>query len=155
MIGARNHAFHQLIDPVANAGATTEETLDTSGFRHATIIVGLGNAASATTTLKLQESDASDMTGAADISGATFDGGTDIDGNTLALPGSSDDDKLAIFEVSLSASRKRYIRPEVVVGGSSSAVYCIAILSDGENAPDSAADKSSESAASVFGIVQV
>ena len=156
MLDPRACSYHQLIDPVANAGATTEETLDTIGFRHATVIVGLGNAASSTTTLKMTESDASDMSGSADISGANFDGGTDVDGDTLALPGSSDDDKLDIFEIHLGPNRKRYLRPEVVVGGSTSAVYCIAILSDGANAPaNTSAGKGAESAASIFGVIQV
>tara|TARA_R100000664_G_C2735361_1_gene124930 strand:- start:243 stop:692 length:450 start_codon:yes stop_codon:yes gene_type:complete len=148
-------AYKQLIDPIGNAGDPSEETLDTIGWRHVTIIVGIGNQASNCSVLKLQEGDASNMSDAADIAGATFDGGTNIDGTTLALPlASTGDDDLCIFELDLSASRKRYVRPAVTIAGATSGVYCVAILSDATNAPDSQADHG-VTGSDIFGIIRV
>lgn len=151
MISLQNTAIQQVIDPIATAGGTTAEEIDTLGYDYATILVLVGNLASNATAFEVQESDTSGS-GFALITGADYDGGTDIDGSTASLPAAaSDDDKVFVFEIDLKA-RKRYIKPVVTIGGSGSAVGCVAILSRAAESPTTTAERSL--ASSLGGVIR-
>ena len=156
MIHAQNFSFQQVIDPVANSGATTAEEIDTLGFDQLTIVVGLGNIGSAVTALKLTEGATSggsfDDIAAATIANAAC---LDIAGAATALPDTSDDDRLVIFEVDLK-KRERYIKPVVTAGGSANGVFCLAIASRGGEVVDTVAARSlSGTAADIDALVRL
>jgi len=141
VIHAQNTAIQQVIDPIATAGSTTAEEIDTVGYDYALVLVIVGALNTNATAFEIQESDESGS-GFALITGADFDGGTDIDGATLALPtAASGDNKVYAFEIDLRG-RKRYLKPVITFGGSTTAVGCVAILSRAAESPVTTAQRS-------------
>lgn len=99
---------------VDNAAFTTA-TIDTIGFSALRIVVQLGALDVALAAFKLRESNASDMTGAADVSGADFS----VDGT---LPAATDDNKLYAIHVNLRG-RKRYLDLSLTGGDGAAGTY--------------------------------
>ena len=126
---------------VDNAAFATT-TIDTLGYRYLEVIVSLGALDIAVAAMKLQESDASNMSGAADITGAVFGTSANDTGSTSTLPAATDDNKVYKFEVDLRG-RKRYIDLSLTGGDGTTGSYAsvIALLWEGENVPASASAK--------------
>lgn len=114
---------------VDNASFTTN-SIDTKGWSYCTILFSLGATDIAMAALKVQESDTDGSY--ADITGATF---------ASALPGATDDNKIYAFHINL-IGRKRYLDVVATAGDGTAGTFgsCVAILSRGDTAPDSAAD---------------
>jgi hypothetical protein len=128
---------------VDNAAFTTA-TLDTLGFDYVEIYVYLGAMDIAATVLKVQESDDSGMSGAADITGTRF--GTDATeggaGAASVLPTATDDNKFFKFEIDMRG-RKRYLDLNLTGGDGSTGTFAaaFALLHQGEQCPTTAAQK--------------
>lgn len=118
---------------IDNASATTT-TIDTLGFDYCRILCVYGAMDIATTALKVQESDDSGMSGAADITGLVYGTSTDISGSTSALPTATDDNKCFAFEIDLRG-RKRYLDLVATLGDGAAGSYfmAFALLSRAEN----------------------
>jgi hypothetical protein len=116
---------------VDNASFTTN-TIDTAGFGKLAVYFSLGATDIAMAALKLQESDDSGMSGAADITGCVY-GAT----GAPALPTATDDNKVFGFFVNL-AGRDRYIDVVATAGDGSTGTFgsCIAVLYNGEGIND-------------------
>jgi hypothetical protein len=95
--------------------ATT--TIDTLGFNKVAIYFALGATDIAMTALKVQESDDSGMSGAADITGAVY-GAT----GAPALPSADDDNKVFGFFIDLKG-RKRYLDVVATAGDGSTGTF--------------------------------
>jgi|694.fasta_scaffold93125_2 hypothetical protein len=95
--------------------ATT--TIDTLGFNKVAIYFALGATDIAMTALKVQESDDSGMSGAADITGAVY-GATGY----AALPTADDDNKVFAFFIDLKG-RKRYLDVVATAGDGSTGTF--------------------------------
>jgi hypothetical protein len=126
---------------VDNASLTTA-TIDTAGFAYLRVLVVLGATDIAMTALKLQESDNSGMSGAADITGLIYGTSAGIAGTTSALPSATDDDKCFAFEVDLRG-RKRYIDLVATCGNGDAGTYitAFALLSRASDCPVSASER--------------
>lgn len=126
---------------VDNAAYTTA-AVDTNGYRKCRILVQLGATDIAIAGMKVQESEASDMTGAVDITGLVVGTSLNIAGSTSALPSATDDNKFMLFEIDLRG-RKRYLDLVVTAGDGSAGTYlnAVAILSDPEICPTTAAER--------------
>jgi hypothetical protein len=126
---------------VDNASLTTA-TIDTAGFAYLRVLVVLGATDIAMTALKLQESDNSGMSGAADITGLVYGTSAGIAGTTSALPSATDDDKCFAFEVDLRG-RKRYIDLVATCGNGDAGTYitAFALLSRASDCPVSASER--------------
>ena len=112
---------------VDNASFSTT-TIDTAGFGKLAIYFSLGATDIAMSALKLQESDDSGMSGAADITGCVYGAS-----GAPSLPSATDDNKVFGFFVNL-AGRKRYIDVVATAGDGSAGTYgaCVAVLYNGE-----------------------
>ena len=119
-----------------NASFTTT-TIDTLGFNKVAIYFALGATDIAMTALKVQESDDSGMSGAADITGAVY-GAT----NYPALPSADDDNKIFAFFIDLKG-RKRYLDVVATAGDGSTGTYgaCTAHLYNGNVTSDDATER--------------
>jgi hypothetical protein len=108
---------------VDNASFATDK-IDTLGFNKVAIYFQLGATDIAMTALKVQESDDSGMSGAADITGAVY-GAT----GAPALPTATDDNKIFGFFIDLKG-RKRYLDVVATAGDGSTGTFgaCIAEL---------------------------
>lgn len=134
-------ALKRKIVPITNPGAIVDDaafttaTIDTLGFRFVTIVVLLGALDIAVAAFKLRESDADDMSGAADVDGADFS----ADGT---LPSATDDNKLYAIQVN-TAGRKRYLDLTLTGGNGTAGTYAtaFAILEDAQEVPDSADER--------------
>jgi hypothetical protein len=143
-----NAAQHDKFVPITPPGAIvdnaslTTATIDTAGFAYLRVMVVLGATDIAMTALKLQESDNSGMSGAADITGLIYGTSAGIAGTTSALPTADDDDKCFTFEVDLRG-RKRYIDLVATVGNGSAGTYitAFALLSRASDCPVSASER--------------
>lgn len=125
---------------VVNNASYTCNIIDTFGFDYAQFVFQLGATDIALTAFKLQESDDSGMSGAADVAGTIFGTDKNDTGNTSTLPSATDDDK--VFEMAVNLRpRKRYLRPVVTVGSGSTGAYMngLVILSRGFEGPRTAA----------------
>jgi hypothetical protein len=126
---------------VDNAAFTTA-TVDTQGFRYARFVVYLGALDIAVAALKVQESDDSGMSGAADITGAVFGTSANDTGSTSTLPSATADNGFFTVEIDLRG-RKRYLDLNLTGGdgaaGSFAAAWCE--LYRGEITPTTAAQK--------------
>lgn len=126
---------------VDNAAFTTA-AIDTLGFAYAEIFVYFGAMDIAATVLKVQESNASDMTGATDITGTRV--GTDANdtGSTSTLPSATSDNTVFKFEIDLRG-RKRYLDVLLTGGDGTAGTYCtvFALLSRGAQVPTTASEK--------------
>ena len=109
---------------VDNASLTTA-TIDTAGFAYLRVFLYLGATDIAMSALKLQESDDSGMSGAADITGLVYGTSASIAGTTSALPTATDDNKCFVFEVDLRG-RKRYIDLVATCGDGTAGTYATA-----------------------------
>ena len=121
---------------VDNASFTTT-TIDTLGFNKVAIYFQLGATDIAMTALKVQESDDSGMSGAADITGAVY-GAT----GAPALPTATDDNKIFGFFIDLKG-RKRYLDVVATAGDGSAGTFgaCIAELYNGNVTSDDATER--------------
>lgn len=126
---------------VDNAAFTTG-AIDTKGFSFLEIFVAFGAMDIAATVLKVQESDDSGMSGAADITGTIF--GTDANdtGSTSTLPSATADNLIFKFEIDLKG-RKRYIDCLLTGGDGTAGTYAVvwANLHEGDQSPTTAAQK--------------
>ncbi len=120
---------------VDNAAFTTA-AIDTLGFSELLIEVRFGAMDIAMAALKVQESDDSGMSGAADISGLV--GGTDFD-----LPVDTQDNTTYAFHIKLDGTRKRYIDLVATGGNGSVGTYMTAkaSLAKAAQAPNSATER--------------
>jgi hypothetical protein len=139
MNSLQNVKFFNVTPPgaiVDNADFTTN-AIDTVGFGKLAVIFQLGATDIAMGALKLQQSDDSGMSGAADITGTVF-GATGLP----ALPSATDDNKIYVFHVSLQG-KKRYVDLVATAGNGSAGTYgsAIAVLYNGTDFDPVAADQ--------------
>lgn len=119
---------------VKDAASFTTTTIDTAGFGKLAIYFALGASDIAMTALKVQESDDSGMSGAADITGLVYGTSTNPEtGTTSALPSATDDNGVFAFFVSLQG-RKRYIKVTATAGDGAVGTFGsgLAFLYDGD-----------------------
>lgn len=127
---------------VDNASYTTA-AVDTLGWDKVAIVAYLGATDIAMAALKVQESDDSGMSGAADITGLVWGTSADPDsGSTSTLPTSTDDNKFFVAYISMQG-RKRYLDLVATAGDGSAGTYmtAFAVLSNGEQIPNSATER--------------
>ncbi len=124
---------------VNNASALTT-TIDTLGYDWCTIVVQFGVIGAAATALKVQESDLANMGSAADVTGLVFGTSNNIAGTASALPASTADNNLYIFDIDLRA-RKRYLDLVTTMGVGDCYVTSVTRLSRAENALATAAGR--------------
>ena len=144
MIAAQSDKFVSVTPPgaiVDNASLTTA-TVDTAGYAYARFFLYLGATDIAMTALKLQESDDSGMSGAADVTGAIYGTSNGISGSASSLPSATDDNKCFVIEVDLRG-RKRYLDLVATCGDGSAGTYATAfcLLSRASDAPVSASER--------------
>ena len=130
--------FFSITPPAAivdNASLTTA-TIDTLGFNYCRVFVYYGAMDIASTALKIQESDDSGMSGAADVTGLVYGTSSDIAGSTSALPSATDDNKCFSFEIELKG-RKRYLDLVATMGDGTTGSYvtAFALLSRASDVP--------------------
>lgn len=138
MNNAQHDKFVSITPPAAiidNASATTA-AVDTKGYAYARIFAYLGATDIAMTALKVQESDDSGMSGAADITGLVYGTSSDVTGSTSSLPSATDDNKCFVFEIDLRG-RKRYLDLVATCGDGTAGTYltAFALLSRAGDAP--------------------
>lgn len=139
-----NGKFVKITPPgaiVDNASYTTT-AIDTKGFDYVNIYVFLGATDIDMTALKVQESDDSGMSGAADVTGLVYGTSTNKAGTTSALPISTDDDLCFGFSIDMKG-RKRYLDLVATAGNGSLGTYltAFALLSKAEASCDTAAQR--------------
>ena len=144
MIAAQSDKFVSVTPPgalVDNASLTTS-TIDTLGYAYARVMVYLGATDIALTALKVQESDDSGMSGAADITGLVYGTSNGISGSASTLPSATDDNKCFTFEIDLRG-RKRYLDLVATFGDGTAGGYAAAfcLLSRASDAPVSASER--------------
>ena len=122
---------------IVNNASFVTATVDTIGFDYVTFLVALGATDIAMTALKVQESDAANMSGAADIVG------TDFSVSPASLPTATDDNRLFAVSINMGAGRKRYLDLVATAGNGASGIFltALAILSRAEVLPSSASDR--------------
>lgn len=139
MQNLQNIKIVPVVNPAAivDDAAFTTATIDTKGWDEALFIVHFGAMDIAVAVFKLQESDDSGMSGAADISGADFSV------SPATLPSASADNTLFGIHVKLGGSRKRYMDLSLTGGDGSTGTFASAlvILSKGETNPATVADR--------------
>lgn len=118
---------------IVNNASFTTNTIDTAGFEKMAVYWSLGATDIAMTALKLQQSDDSGMSGAADITGCVFGTSALPDGTTSSLPSATDDNKVFAFFVSLQGL-KRYVDVVATAGSGATGTYgtCVALLYNGD-----------------------
>lgn len=136
--------FFSITPPAAivdNASLTTA-TIDTLGFSYCRVLVYYGAMDIASTALKIQESDDSGMSGAADVTGLVYGTSSDIAGSTSALPAATDDNKCFSFEIELKG-RKRYLDLVATMGDGTAGSYvtAFALLSRASDVPVSKTER--------------
>ena len=123
---------------ISDDAALVTNTIDTAGYEEMLIIFMVGAIDVAMTGLKLQESDSSNMAGAADVPNAIF-------GVTGAgMVGPLEDDMLFGIHVKLGGGgRKRYMDLFATTGNGVAGTYgsCVAILSKNDISPASTSDR--------------
>lgn len=125
---------------IVNNAAFSTTTIDTKGYDAVAIYFALGATDVAMAALKVQESDDSGMSGAADITGLVYGTSTNPDTETTsALPTGTDDNKVFGFFVDLKG-RKRYLDVSATAGNGSTGTFgsCIAVLYKAEQVPTTA-----------------
>ena len=139
MIEAQKYKFAPLLAPISVAGGATATSLvvDTLGFSYADIWVFFGLVgANGVATLKVQESDASNGSGATDIAGANF---------SDTLPVDADDGKAFSAKIPLGAGRKRYLVIALVNGATNATLAsAFALLHRADVVPNTAAERGIE-----------
>jgi hypothetical protein len=144
MIAAQSDKWVSVTPPAAivdNASLTTA-TVDTAGYAYARFFLYLGAMDIAMTALKVQESDDSGMSGAADITGLVYGTSSGISGSASSLPSATDDNKCFVFEIDLRG-RKRYLDLVATCGDGTAGTYATAfcLLSRASDAPVTAAER--------------
>lgn len=127
-----------------NASWTTN-TIDTLGFSQLDIYIAVGATDVDMAALKLQHSDDSGMSGAADVTNGNFATGTDAAGNATEVP--QDDDDNTLFHISCDLKgKKRYMDLVATAGDGSAGTYmsAIAILSQPSITPSAKAGRGFE-----------
>lgn len=121
---------------VDNADFTTT-AIDTAGFGKVAVFFSLGATDIAMSALKLQQSDDSGMSGAADITGAVYGAS-----GATALPSATDDNKVYAFHVSLQG-KKRYLDLVATAGNGTTGTYgsAVAVLYNGTDFDPTATDQ--------------
>jgi hypothetical protein len=102
---------------IKDAASFATTTIDTLGFNKVAIYFALGATDIAMTALKVQESDDSGMSAAADITGCVY-GAT----GAPALPSADDDNKIFGFFIDLKG-RKRYLDVVATAGDGSTGTF--------------------------------
>jgi hypothetical protein len=127
---------------LVNNAAVVTTTVDTLGFNYAKITLFLGATDIALTALKVQESDDSGMSGAADIAGTVVGTDNNTGGSASVLPSSTDDNHFFSFYLDLR-DRKRFLDLNATVGNGSTGAYLAAWaeLSRAEIIPTTAAGR--------------
>lgn len=122
---------------VVDAADFITTAIDTAGFGKCAIFFSLGATDIAMGALKLQQSDDSGMSGAADITGAVYGAS-----GAPSLPSATDDNKVYAFHVSLQG-KKRYLDLVATAGNGSVGTYGsgIAILYNGTDFDPSNGDQ--------------
>lgn len=117
--------------------AYTTATIDTLGWDELLVLIQFGAMDIAVAACKLQESDDSGMSGAADISGADFSV------SPATLPSATDDNHYFGIHVRLGAARKRYMDLSFTAGDGAAGTFAAvtAILGKGEAIPATATDR--------------
>lgn len=126
---------------VDNASFTTA-AIDTLGYKLCIINVLFGAMDIAMAALKVQESDDSGMSGAADVAGAVAGTSDNDAGSASTLPSATADNKFFQFVVRCGGARKRYL-DLVATGGDGTAGTFMAAwaeLWDGESDPITASE---------------
>jgi len=145
MINAQNTKIVTVTTPISVTGTVTTSTIDTSGFDYCTILFIGGAMTSGYTTLKVQESDDSGMSGAVDISndnGVLGLGETNqlnVDGTASADPDGTDNVVHGI-EINL-LGRKRYLDVSATAGGTCLSCIIAVLSRAGEMNSDSLSDR--------------
>lgn len=103
----------------------TTATIDTIGYGFCVINVYFGAMDIAMAAMKVQESDDSGMSGAADVTGLVFGTSANDTGSTSALPSATDDNKFFSFFISLPG-RKRYLDLVATGGDGTAGTYMTA-----------------------------
>lgn len=137
MIEGLNQKFVNVTPPAAikdNASFATT-TVDTKGWGFVTFLISLGATDIALAALKLQESNDSGMSGAADVSGADYSVNS-------TLPTATDDNNLFAIHVDCRG-RKRYLDLVFTAGDGAAGTFgsAVAILSRPKISPSSATDR--------------
>lgn len=149
MVEAQKTYFFNVVPPqaVVNNAAYSANVIDTNGYDYCTIVVTTGATDAAYTVFKVQESDTKSnttaLTSGADVTGLVFGTSNNIAGSASALPTSTSDNNIYLFEVDCR-QRKRYLLPAFTVGtnGSTGAyLSCTAILSRAKTVPVSATNR--------------
>lgn len=120
-----------------NGTAATTTSIDTKGWRHCQIVVQFGAIGAADLdALKVQESnDDGSADTYADITGLVYGAS-----GYAALPTQTSDNGIFVFNISL-LGRDRYLDLILDPGAVATLVSAFAILSRGEEGPDSASDR--------------
>tara|TARA_R110001592_G_scaffold122620_2_gene329540 strand:+ start:5007 stop:5486 length:480 start_codon:yes stop_codon:yes gene_type:complete len=135
----QNCKLVNVVAPVSLSGATATvaNKVDTSGFGggELLLVVSLGATAGTVSALKVQESD--DDSTYSDVTGCVVATSLDIEGGVTDLPDATGDDNgLYVFQIQLTASRKRYFTLVATEGASSATLFsCLAVLSPAGLAP--------------------
>lgn len=136
----QNFKFVSVTPPqaIVDNDSWTTATIDTLGYSYATIYCYFGAMDIAATALKIQQSDDSGMSGAADVTGLVFGTSTDAYGTASALPTATDDNKLFCFTINL-AGKKRYLDLVATGGDGAAGTYMSAfcLLTGGDVEPNS------------------
>lgn len=126
MLTALHRKMVAITNPAAivdNAAVTTA-TINTAGYRYLVINLLLGATDIAVASLKVQESDDSGMSGAADITGTIMGTSANDTGSTSTVPSATDDNKFFQWCIDLRG-RKQYIDLVLTGGdGTSGAFFC-------------------------------
>lgn len=132
----------QIAGPIALAasGTLAVATIDTLGYEYLRVTVDLGVRDTVLATLKLQQSDAANMSGAIDVPGTVFGTDNNDTGAASTLPGATDDNHRFVFLVDLRG-KKRYIKLIAIesAAGATGLVSAWAELSRPHESPPTAA----------------
>lgn len=145
MQNSQNFTVFNVTPPAAIADNTTlaSNVIDTKGYDYCTIMCIKGATDIADVAMKVQESDVKSnttaLTSGADVTGLVFGTSTNIAGSTSALPSSTADNNIYLFEIDLRG-RKRYLLPVVTHGDGSTGGFTtiVALLGKAEVQPTSA-----------------
>jgi hypothetical protein len=135
MINLQNVKFVAITPPAAivDNDVFVTAALDTKGWDYAVILILFGAMDIAMAALKLQHSEASDMSGATDVTGGNF-------ATSGTLPADTADNTFVAWYVDCR-NKKRYLDVVATGGNGSAGTYmtAIAILGRGEQQPSTAA----------------
>lgn len=125
LLGDLKHV--QSVPPIAvgDNNAASAVAIDTYGYEYLRVTVDFGAVGSPVSTLKLQESDLSNMSGATDISGTVVGTDNNDTGVASTLPGATNNSNTAIqFCVNLKG-HKRYVKPVMQNGTVNAGTGCV------------------------------